>query len=409
MNEIKRYALIRQAKLLHIDLYYIRQETTECLWKHMQSSPVTENEVLRTGLVKASGEQEEPVIYQDKNQVIFLCIHDLERNEFLLAGPMALKKLDLVELHQFYKTYGMKTDRKQEPGVFTLTEVLTVTGLLNVIFTGCTIPEEELLQANCLTVETDGRTEGEFLKFDFQTEEEGRYHHSYREEKKLLDCVREGRVEDALRMNMDLDIDTGRLSGDDMRHWQHLVIVAITLCTRAAIEGGLPPSEAYKVSDYYIRKSEACREISAFVAWRNKAVRDLTERVSRINSVRHGSNYVENAKNYVAAHYREKIYLADIAGKLCISPTYLSKLFVQVTDERLQDYIVRFRVERAANLLVYSEESISYIAEYVRFPSQSYMGRVFKKYMGMTPQKYRDKYKPREFATSDASHQQAGV
>lgn len=70
---------------------------------------------------------------------------------------------------------------------------------------------------------------------------------------------------------------------------------------------------------------------------------------------------------------------------------------------------IMFRVERAANLLVYSEESISYIAEYVRFPSQSYMGRVFKKYMGMTPQKYRDKYKPREFATSDASHQQAGV
>lgn len=67
------------------------------------------------------------------------------------------------------------------------------------------------------------------------------------------------------------------------------------------------------------------------------------------------------------------------------------------TGERLQDYIVRFRVERAANLLMYSEEGISDIAEYVNFPSQSYLGKVFKKYKGMTPQKYRDKFKPREF------------
>lgn len=91
--------------------------------------------------------------------------------------------------------------------------------------------------------------------------------------------------------------------------------------------------------------------------------------------------------------------LEVIAEKRSISPTYLSRLFVKETEERLQDYIVRFRVERAANLLMYSEETISYIAEYVNFPSQSYMGKVFKRYKGMIPQKYRDKSKPREFET----------
>lgn len=401
MDEIKRYMLVQQAKLLHIDLYYVRQGEVKCLWKYMQSSPVMENEALRCSLMKASEGQKEPVIYQDENQVLFSCIHDADWDEFLLLGPMALKKLDMAELHQYYSAYGMKSDRTQAPVVFTLTKVLSVTGLVNATITGRVIPDERLLRANHLTVQQDGGSEKEFLRFDFRTEDEGRYHHSYSEEKKLLDCVREGRVEDALRMNMDLDIDTGRLSDDDMRHWQHLVIVAITLCTRAAIEGGLAPADAYKVSDYYIQKSENCREVSALVAWRNKAVRDLTERVSRINSARHSSNYVENAKNYVAAHYREKIYLEDIAEKLGISPTYLSKLFVRETEERLQDYIVRFRVERAANLLMYSEESIARIAEYVCFPSQSYMGNVFKKYKGMTPRQYRDKHKPREFETQN--------
>ena len=402
MDEIKRYVLVQQAKLLHTDLHYVRQGEVKCLWKHMKNSPVMENEALRGGLMKASGGRKEPVIYQDENQVLFSCIHDDDQDAFLLLGPMALKKLDMAELHQYCSTYGMKMDGTQAPVIFTLTEVLSVTGLANAVVTGQMISEEALLRANHLTVQPDRGMEEEFLRFDLQTEEEGRYHHSYSEEKKLLDCVREGRVEDALRMNMSLDIDTGRLSDDDMRHWQHLVIVAITLCTRAAIEGGLSPAEAYKASDYYIRKSETCREVSALVAWRNKAVRDLTERVSRISSARHSSNHVENAKNYVAAHYREKVYLEDIAGKLGISPTYLSKLFVRETGERLQDYIVRFRVDRAANLLMYSEESIAHIAEYVCFPSQSYMGNVFKKYKGMTPRQYREKHKPREFETRDS-------
>ena len=65
---------------------------------------------------------------------------------------------------------------------------------------------------------------------------------------------------------------------------------------------------------------------------------------------------------------------------------------------RLQDYIVQVRVERAANLLAYSEEPIAAIGDYVNFPTQSYFGKVFKKYKGMTPREYRNKQKPKEFA-----------
>ena len=49
-------------------------------------------------------------------------------------------------------------------------------------------------------------------------------------------------------------------------------------------------------------------------------------------------------------------------------------------------------VVRAANLLRYSDNSLSEIAEYVHFPSQSYFGKIFKKCTGMTPRAYRDRY-----------------
>lgn len=400
MDETIKYALTQQAKLMRSDLYYIdRNGTEEWLWHSIRSNPVAENKELKKELMDAARRQKEPVIFQDEHQVLFSCIYSADKEAFLLTGPMALKKMDVVELHRYYGTYSMKPYQEQGLVIFTVSRALSIIGLMNVTFTGQIVSDEELIIKNHLMNRMEGGTQRELVEFDFRTEAEERYHHSYREEKRLLDCVRQGNVEDALQMSMDLDIETGRLSGDDMHHWQHLVVVAITLCTRAAIEGGMSPLEAYRVSDYYIQRSETCKEVSALVAWRNSAVKDLTERVRRLNSVKHTSNHVENAKNYIAAHYREKIYLEDIAEKLSISPTYLSKLFVKETDERLQDYIVRFRVERAANLLMYSEEMISYIAEYVNFPSQSYMGKVFKQYKGMTPQKYRDKYKPREFET----------
>ena len=398
ISQITEYTLVQQSKLVHVDIYYIDETGVgEWLWNEVKSNPLTESKDLKAELMNAACKQKEPVIYLDKNQVIFSCINSADGREFLLIGPMALKKLDVVELHYFYKMYSIKPKQEQELAVFTLSRVLSVTGLMNATFTGRVISDEELISVNHLSGVYNDGLEQKFLDFDFKMEEESRYHHSYGQEKRLLDCVREGRVEDALQMNLDLDFGIGRLSENDVRHWHYLTVVAITLCTRAAIEGGMSPAEAYKVSDYYIQKSETCKEVSALVTWRNQAVRDLTERVFRISSTQHGSNYVENAKNYIATHYREKIYLEDVAEKLSISPTYLSKLFVKETGERMHDYIVRLRVERAANLLIYSEETISYIAEYVNFPSQSYLIKMFKKYKDMTPRKYRDRYKPREF------------
>lgn len=64
---------------------------------------------------------------------------------------------------------------------------------------------------------------------------------------------------------------------------------------------------------------------------------------------------------------------------------------------KIQDYILKFRIERAANLLKYSYASISEISDYVCFNSQSHFGSIFKQYMQMTPRQYREKYKQKEF------------
>ena len=78
------------------------------------------------------------------------------------------------------------------------------------------------------------------------------------------------------------------------------------------------------------------------------------------------------------------------------APFYLSKLFKQETGMCFQDYVNQERVNRAADLLLFSDLSLPEIAHYVHFPNQSYFGKIFKKVKGISPGSYRDRYKNRE-------------
>ena len=114
-----------------------------------------------------------------------------------------------------------------------------------------------------------------------------------------------------------------------------------------------------------------------------------------------GSTHVARARDYIRKHYRETIRLEDMAEALGISPSYLSRLFRRETGACLQDAIAEVRVQRAAELLLYSRLSLSEIAIYVHFPNQSYFTKVFKKVMGTTPMTYRSQNSASEIAHND--------
>jgi YesN/AraC family two-component response regulator len=193
-----------------------------------------------------------------------------------------------------------------------------------------------------------------------------------------------------------MDRDSGRLSSADISHWRNLAIIGISLCTRAAIEGGIPPEEGYRLSGYYIQKCDRAQDPAHLLHYRNRAIEDLSIRVKQKLEKPRTSSHVERTKDYVRKHYREKIYLDDIAESIGISPTHLSKLFKKETGQCLQDYINEERVYRASNLLMYSDFSLAEIAEYVHFPSQSYFGKIFKQIKGVSPRVFRDQYRAKE-------------
>lgn len=96
--------------------------------------------------------------------------------------------------------------------------------------------------------------QNELRDFTIKNEIEDDTYHSYSEEKKMLQQVREGHPDEAVEYHMEMDKKVAALSKSEYEHWKIMTVMAVTLCCRAAIEGGLSPMEAYSLSGYYIRK-----------------------------------------------------------------------------------------------------------------------------------------------------------
>ncbi|MCD8154890.1 MAG: AraC family transcriptional regulator [Clostridiales bacterium] len=416
MND-QEYLFRHLAGIFHTGVFYLCENQLISYEENPEYNPLYNNEVLRLKIADSSDSQREPLIVRDNFHMFYICVKGMPEAEtaaashpeksvpleeqlpfrsYYIMGPLCTRVMTRTERHRFYRFYGIAEEWEKGLHYHTLMEILQITGVFAKMITGEEYTDQQLVDANYHAV-TGEKEHQEQIRFDIISENEDIYRHTYQEERQIMDAVRLGDPDEAVRLSKEMDASVGRLGESEIEHWRNLAIVAATLCARAAIEGGVLPSVAYRLSGFYINKSTACRDITQILIYRNHAVEELAKRVREQKEKVHTSSYTEQCRDYIYGHYREKIYLGDMAETIGISEGYLSRLFKKETGISIQDFISDVRVEKAANLLRYSEESLSKIAEYVNFPTQSYFGKIFKKKMQMTPKQYRELYKPAEF------------
>lgn len=93
--------------------------------------------------------------------------------------------------------------------------------------------------------------------------------------------------------------------------------------------------------------------------------------------------------DYIEEHYQEKIQLSELSRLIPVCNDRLIRLFREVTGQTPIAYITYLRIEAAIKLLSQSELSTAEIAERTGFKSDTYMIRVFKQKLNVTPGKYR--------------------
>ena len=98
---------------------------------------------------------------------------------------------------------------------------------------------------------------------------------------------------------------------------------------------------------------------------------------------------IRTVHEYIRSHYND-VTLSAVAGRVDLTPEYLSRLYRQRTGNRFSDHVHTVRMNEAARLLRCTSYRIYEISDIVGYSNPKNFARRFQAYFGTTPSKYRN-------------------
>lgn len=106
--------------------------------------------------------------------------------------------------------------------------------------------------------------------------------------------------------------------------------------------------------------------------------------------MRRTGNHVQDVVEYIQRNYANpELSVSVICEEFKLNASYLSRMFKQQKGCGVLEYIHQYRIDQVQQLLVATKLELQDIAEQTGYENAKAMGRVFKKYTGITPSAYR--------------------
>lgn len=99
---------------------------------------------------------------------------------------------------------------------------------------------------------------------------------------------------------------------------------------------------------------------------------------------------IKRARNEASAHERKIKLSQHLSEKVNHEYTYLSSLFSSVEGRTIENYFIEQRIEKAKELLVYGQLTLSQIAFDLEYSSVAHLSTQFKKITGLTPTYFKE-------------------
>ncbi|WP_283624205.1 response regulator transcription factor [Clostridium butyricum] len=132
--------------------------------------------------------------------------------------------------------------------------------------------------------------------------------------------------------------------------------------------------ESLNVKKYYLTQDERLKEILN----------------SDLNDVNNNITVIKLAKDYIINNYNKNISLKDVADEVYLSQNYLSELFKKEIGEGFYDFLSKYRIKKAKEILLTTNLKVYEIAQMVGYNDSITFGRAFKKITGTTPNNFRN-------------------
>lgn len=107
----------------------------------------------------------------------------------------------------------------------------------------------------------------------------------------------------------------------------------------------------------------------------------------------HFNKLINQAVSIVEKNYHRDLSLSDVAEKLSISESYLSRLFKDKLQKNFKQFLTERKIEKAKELLVNTELTIREISSSVGYNSHKQFCLMFKSVEGITAYEYRNAFR----------------
>lgn len=366
-------------------------------WKE-EANPFIINRNFSNYLIGLWEKKKIPLIVQEEFGVFCGVIGDGDGN-YYFWGPISENPMTGLQLRQYKNRHGINSIDfcMKKASLYAVSNNMDIFYL---VLEGVMLEEIQIIKSSMEETENVTVQDTEIDRYRFQNNENDVERISYKTEQDIMEAIRTGNIEFLKKLPVGIGLEkAGRLAENEKKHQEYMTVSGITMATRAAIEGGMAPSEAYSLSDLYLQKLEHCGSVIEMINLSHDAITDFVSRVRKVQERKDKNSYVEQCKDYIACYIHKPIRVEDIAQTIGLNRCYLSKRFHESEGISIQDYITNEKIRVAKNMLKYSDADIAMIGEWLCYHSQSRFGSVFKKVTGMTPSEYRNKNKTVDFVS----------
>ncbi len=233
--------------------------------------------------------------------------------------------------------------------------------------------------------------EKRYSKTVFERQESGYIHNTVEWGNWVYECLKRNDTDEIVSAlnSVNVNYNPGRLSIDALRSSKNLVISLIATMSNLAARDRIVDNElALTAADVCI---SMCEETVTREELQRCAYAGLVKMSDLMKQYREREYHpiVKSAKEYVYKHLHQEMHIKDIASELGVSHEYLSRTFRKAEGITLKQYITGERIDRARNMLRFSSYSVSEIARFLAFSSQSHFAEVFRRETGKSPLEYR--------------------
>lgn len=103
--------------------------------------------------------------------------------------------------------------------------------------------------------------------------------------------------------------------------------------------------------------------------------------------------YIKEAISFIEQNFQNDISVEDIAGFCNLNRSYFGKIFRDTLGKSPQEFLISYRMSKAAELLKLTELSVGDISSAVGYLNQLHFSRAFKKIYGTSPRQWRNENK----------------